>query len=97
MPHVTRSDYVVLLDERGKTFRSVEFALFLQRVMNQSVRNLLFVAGGPWGFSSSLNDAAQMKMSLSAMTFPHHMVRLFFVEQLYRAMTILRNEQYHNE
>ena len=97
LPYFAKSDFVVLLDERGKTFRSAGFAGFLQQQMNRSVRHLLFVAGGPWGLSDKLAEAAHMKLSLSSMTFSHQMVRLFFVEQLYRAMTILRNESYHHE
>ncbi len=91
------SDYTVLLDEKGKVFNSVQFAGFIQDRMNRSTRKLVFVVGGPWGFSREVYQAAQMKLSLSAMTFSHQMVRVFFTEQLYRAFTILRNEPYHNE
>ncbi len=97
LPQIAKRDYCVLLDEKGKSFSSVAFSGFLQQQMNHSVRSILFVVGGPWGFSKDVVDAAHMKLSLSPMTFSHQMVRLFFVEQLYRAMTILRNESYHNE
>lgn len=96
-PHMVKSDMVIALDERGKQFRSIGFADFLQQQMNRSVKNMLFLIGGPWGFSNEVTDAAHMQLSLSPMTFSHQMIRLFFTEQLYRAMTILRNESYHNE
>lgn len=92
-----KSDMVILLDEKGKQYRSTAFATFLQHNMNRSVKNMLFIIGGPWGFSKQLYEAANMQLSLSAMTFSHQMIRLLFVEQLYRAMTILRNEGYHHE
>ena len=87
---------LVLLDEHGKEFRSVEFAEYLQKRMS-SGRDVVFVVGGPYGFSESVYQRANGKISLSKMTFSHQMVRLFFVEQLYRAMTILRGEPYHHE
>ncbi len=96
LPYMSRTGYSVLLDENGKTFNSVGFADYLQQQMNRSVKDMLFIIGGPWGFAQEVYDAAQMKLSLSAMTFSHQMARLFFIEQLYRAMTILRNESYHN-
>ena len=83
--------HVVLLDEHGK-----EFSDYLQRQMNAAVRNLVFVIGGAFGFSPAVYSAAHDKLSLSQMTFNHQMVRLFFLEQLYRAHTILRHEKYHN-
>ncbi len=92
-----RCDRVVLLDEHGKRFSSVGFADHLQRQMNAGVRSLAFVVGGAYGFSDEVYAAAHERMSLSDMTFNHQMVRLFFVEQLYRAFTILRHEPYHNE
>lgn len=91
------SDVVVLLDEKGKTFSSMAFAQHLQKRMNSGIKNLVFVIGGPYGFSEALYQRAQQKISLSTMTFSHQMVRLFFVEQLYRGFTILRNEPYHHE
>jgi 23S rRNA (pseudouridine1915-N3)-methyltransferase len=93
----SQGDHVVLLDERGKQLRSVEFADYLQWKMNSSVRNLVFIIGGPYGFSDKIIQRADEKLSLSRMTFSHQMVRVFFVEQLYRAFTILKNEPYHHE
>lgn len=90
-------DYLVLLDEGGKEFRSVEFAAYLEKKQMTVSRRLVFVVGGPYGFSDEVYRRAQEKISLSKMTFSHQMVRLFFVEQLYRAMTILRGEPYHHE
>jgi 23S rRNA (pseudouridine1915-N3)-methyltransferase len=90
------ADRVVLLDEHGKEHTSVGFAEYLQRQMNAGVRSLVFVVGGAFGFAPSVYAAAHDKISLSQMTFNHQMVRLFFVEQLYRAFTILRHEPYHN-
>jgi 23S rRNA (pseudouridine1915-N3)-methyltransferase len=87
---------MILLDERGREYRSVEFADFLQKKMS-SGRDVVFVVGGPYGFSQNVYDRANGKISLSQMTFSHQMVRLFFVEQIYRAMTILRGEPYHHE
>ncbi len=97
LKHISGSDYVVLLDEHGPEMRSVEFAGFLNRHFNTGNRTLVFVAGGPFGFDESLRKRAQMVLSLSKMTFSHQMVRLFFTEQLYRALTILRGESYHHE
>ena len=87
---------LVLLDEHGKEFRSVEFAEYLQKRMSAG-RDVVFVVGGPYGFSEAVYQRANGKISMSKMTFSHQMVRLFFVEQLYRAMTILRGEPYHHE
>ncbi len=88
--------FVVLLDEHGKEMRSVEFAAWLDN-KQQTVRNLTFVVGGPYGFSKAVYDRADGKISLSRMTFSHQMVRLVFTEQIYRACTIIRNEPYHHE
>lgn len=93
---VTASTDLVLLDEHGKEFRSIEYAEYIQRKMS-SGRDVMFVVGGPYGFSQAVYQRADGKISLSKMTFSHQMVRLFFVEQLYRAMTILRGEPYHHE
>lgn len=93
---IVPSDYVVLLDERGKEFSSTDFANFLQKQMLQSTKSMIFVVGGPYGFSKEVYNRADEKISLSQMTFSHQMVRLIFTEQLYRAMTILRNEPYHH-
>jgi 23S rRNA (pseudouridine1915-N3)-methyltransferase len=87
---------LILLDERGKEYRSIEFAEYLQKKM-LSGRDVVFVVGGPYGFSETVYQRANGKISLSKMTFSHQMVRLFFVEQIYRAMTILRGEPYHHE
>lgn len=90
-------DRVVLLDEGGKEFRSVDFARHLEKCHASVARRMVFVIGGPYGFSASVYAAAHEKLSLSRMTFSHRMVRLFIVEQLYRAMTILKGEPYHHE
>lgn len=87
--------YLVLLDEKGKSKTSIEFANFLQSKFNQSL-NVVFVIGGAFGFSETMYNKADYKLSLSKLTFSHQMVRLFFVEQLYRAMTIIKNERYHH-
>ncbi len=96
LKHLEKVDRVVLLDEHGKEYTSVGFSEQLQRQMNAGVRTLAFVIGGAFGFAPAVYDAAHAKMSLSQMTFNHQMVRLFFLEQLYRAFTILRHEKYHN-
>jgi 23S rRNA (pseudouridine1915-N3)-methyltransferase len=90
------ADVLILLDENGKQFGSVEFADFLQKKMNSGIKQLVLVIGGPYGFSDVVYAKAQAKISLSKMTFSHQMVRLFIVEQLYRAFTILKNEPYHH-
>lgn len=90
-------EQIVLLDEKGKVFRSVEFATNIQQHMNSGIKHLAFVVGGPFGFSAGVYAKATAKLSLSAMTFSHQMIRLLFTEQLYRAFTILKNEPYHNE
>lgn len=93
---LSTSDCVVLLDERGKEFTSVAFADELQKKMNSGLRRLVFVVGGPYGFSPAVYSRADSKLSLSKMTFNHEMVRMFFTEQIYRAMTILRGQPYHH-
>ena len=93
---VTANTDLILLDEHGKEFRSIEFADYLQKRMS-SGRDVVFVVGGPYGFADMVYQRANGKISLSKMTFSHQMVRLFFVEQSYRAMTILRGEPYHHE
>ena len=90
-------DHVVLLDEHGKEFRSVEFSSYMEQKMQTVNKRLVFVIGGPYGFSPDVYAKANEKISLSKMTFSHQMVRLVFVEQLYRAMTIMRGEPYHHE
>lgn len=94
---VAPGDVVVLLDERGREFTSREFSEYLRKKMNALSRNLVFIIGGPYGFSDAVYSRADDKISLSRMTFSHEMVRLFFIEQLYRAMTILRGEPYHHD
>lgn len=89
-------DYLVLLDEGGREFSSTEFAAYIEKKMHSVLKRLVFVIGGPYGFSEAVYRAAQEKISLSRMTFSHQMVRLIFVEQVYRAMTILNNEPYHH-
>lgn len=96
LKQLEKVDMAVLLDEHGKEYTSTGFAEYLQKQMNSGVRTLAFVIGGAYGFSPAVYAAAQHKISLSQMTFNHQMVRLFFVEQLYRAFTILRHEKYHN-
>lgn len=90
-------DIVVLLDERGKEFTSREFAGFIDKKISSINSNLIFVIGGPYGFSDAVYQRANSLLSLSKMTFTHEMARLFFVEQIYRAMTILRGEPYHHD
>lgn len=94
---IAESDSVVLLDEHGAELRSVEFADLLQRRMSAGTKRLIFVIGGPYGFSEAVYQRANSKLSLSKMTFSHQIVRAIFTEQLYRAFTILRNEPYHHE
>lgn len=91
------SDTIILLDENGKTHSSVGFSKFLQKKMNSGLKNLVFVIGGPYGFSEEVYTRANGKISLSLMTFSHQMIRPFFIEQLYRGFTILRNEPYHHQ
>jgi 23S rRNA (pseudouridine1915-N3)-methyltransferase len=90
------SDVVVLLDENGKEFSSVGFSEYLNKKMSSGCKRLIFIIGGPYGFSKTLHQKYKAKISLSQMTFSHQMIRLFFVEQLYRANTILKNEPYHH-
>ena len=90
-------DVVVLLDEHGKEMRSVEFADYMKRKMNTVNKRLVFIIGGPYGFSEKVYRAAHEKISMSKMTFSHQMIRLIFVEQIYRAMTILAGGPYHRE
>ncbi|MCX6230583.1 MAG: 23S rRNA (pseudouridine(1915)-N(3))-methyltransferase RlmH [Bacteroidetes bacterium] len=97
LKYTVKADVVILLDEKGKSFSSKEFAAFIQKQMNSGIKNLLFVVGGAFGFSDKVYEASDMKLSLSDMTFSHQMIRLLFTEQLYRAFTILKNEPYHNE
>jgi 23S rRNA (pseudouridine1915-N3)-methyltransferase len=94
---ISATDQLILLDENGKSFSSVDFSKELQKKMNSGIKTLVFVIGGPYGFSDEVYKKAEGKISLSMMTFSHQMVRLFFIEQLYRGFTILRNEPYHHQ
>ena len=93
---VQNSDFLVLLDENGKEFSSEKFSAYIQKRLNSGLKQLIFVFGGPYGFSEAIYQRADSKVALSQMTFSHQMVRLFFTEQLYRAFTILKNEPYHH-
>jgi 23S rRNA (pseudouridine1915-N3)-methyltransferase len=97
LSRISATDQLILLDENGKMFSSVGFSEELQKKMNAGIKTLVFVIGGPYGFSDALYAKSQGKISLSQMTFSHQMVRLFFIEQLYRGFTILRNEPYHHQ
>ena len=94
---ISDSDHLMLLDEHGAELRSIEFADMLQRRMSAGTKRLVFVIGGPYGFSNAVYQRANSKLSLSKMTFSHQIVRAIFTEQLYRAFTILKNEPYHHE
>lgn len=96
LKEIQNTDKLVLLDEKGKDFTSEGFAGFLQKEMNSGLKQLVFVIGGPYGFSEEVYKKAMGRISLSKMTFSHQMIRIFFTEQLYRAFTILRNEPYHH-
>ena len=97
MKQLREGDFVVLLDEKGAQLRSMEFARYLARKQQASLRRLVFIVGGPYGFSPDVYGRADELLSLSRMTFSHQMIRLLFAEQFYRAMTILRGEPYHHE
>jgi len=94
---IGNQDFLVLLDEKGKEFRSVEFSDFLEKKMVTGVSHMVFLIGGPYGFSDKVRERANFLVSLSKMTFSHQMVRLFFAEQVYRAFTIMKGEPYHHE
>ena len=94
---ISPTDQLILLDENGKTFTSIKFSEELQKKMNSGIKTLVFVIGGPYGFSETVYKQCFGKISLSSMTFSHQMVRLFFIEQVYRAFTILKNEPYHHQ
>lgn len=97
LSRIQPNDFVVLLDEHGRELTSRQFASDIERKSVSVARQLIFIVGGPYGFSPEVYSRANEKLSLSKMTFPHEMVRLFFAEQLYRACTILRNEPYHHD
>ena len=90
-------DVLVLLDEKGKEYSSVDFANYIAQKQNASVKRIVFLIGGPFGFGDNIYKRANFKIALSQMTFSHQMVRLFFAEQLYRAFTILKGEKYHHQ
>jgi 23S rRNA (pseudouridine1915-N3)-methyltransferase len=94
---LSSDDYVVLLDERGTQFRTTDFSAWMGKVFMLSKKRIVFVIGGSWGFSEEVYDRADFRISLSAMTFPHELVRLLFLEQMYRAFTIINGEPYHHE
>lgn len=97
LSRINNADYLVLLDEHGKEFTSMEFAGVIEKLMASGRKRIIFAVGGPYGFSQAVYNRADAKISLSKMTFNHEMVRLFFTEQVYRGMTILRGEPYHHE
>jgi len=94
---ISPTDHLILLDENGNTFSSIGFSEYLQKKMNSGIKNLVFAIGGPYGFSEEIYKKAHGKISLSTLTFSHQMVRLFVIEQIYRAFTILKNEPYHHQ
>ena len=96
LSQIALGDDLVLLDENGKTFSSVSFSQWIEKQMNTSTKRIIFVVGGPYGFSKDVYSKAKFKISLSEMTFSHQMIRLIFVEQLYRAFTIIKGEPYHH-
>ncbi len=97
LKNIQAGDYLILLDEHGKEFSSLQFASYIEKKAHIVNKRLIFVIGGPYGFSEVVYAKASEKISLSKMTFSHQMIRLIFVEQLYRAMTIINNEPYHHE
>lgn len=94
---INSDDILVLLDEKGKEYTSIEFSRFISTKQNASVKRLVFLIGGPFGFDEKVYKRANTQVSFSKMTFSHQMIRLFFAEQLYRAFSILRGEKYHHE
>lgn len=94
---VNPEDYVILLDEKGKELKTMEFSVWMGKIFMLPKKRIVFVIGGPWGFSDEVYERADFKMSLSKMTFPHQLVRLLFLEQLYRIFTIIKGEPYHHE
>jgi 23S rRNA (pseudouridine1915-N3)-methyltransferase len=94
---INTDDHVILLDEKGKEYRTVEFSVLMEKTFMLPKKRLVFVIGGPWGFSDEIYSRSDSMMSLSKMTFPHQLVRLLFLEQLYRAFTIIKGEPYHHE
>lgn len=96
LKNIADGDLLVILDEKGKSYTSEQFSVFLEKKMQMSYKRIIFLVGGAFGFSSEVYQRADTKLSLSAMTFSHQMIRLFFTEQLYRACTIMKGEPYHN-
>lgn len=94
---LTKDDYLILLDEKGKQMTSMDFSSFIEQQQVNAVKRIVFQIGGAFGFSDAVYTRANRELSLSKMTFSHQMIRLFFVEQLYRAFTIIKGEKYHNE
>jgi len=94
---INKADYIILLDEKGVQLTSTDFAGFIQKIMGSGKKNIVFITGGAYGFSDSLYNIADMKLSLSQMTTTHQLIRLFFTEQLYRALTIIKGHPYHND
>jgi 23S rRNA (pseudouridine1915-N3)-methyltransferase len=94
---ISATDVLILLDENGTQYSSIEFSGYLQKKMNSGIKQLVFVIGGPYGFSEAIYQKSKEKISLSKMTFSHQMIRLFMVEQIYRGFTILKNEPYHHQ
>ncbi|WP_291965260.1 23S rRNA (pseudouridine(1915)-N(3))-methyltransferase RlmH [Maribacter sp.] len=97
LKRLSSTDVLILFDEKGKQYTSIEFSAFLQKKMNSGIKQLVFLIGGPYGFSNEIYAKASGKISLSKMTFSHQMVRLFITEQIYRGFTILKNEPYHHQ
>lgn len=94
---VSMDDYIILLDEKGKELRTVELSAWMEKLFMQPKKRIVFMIGGPWGFSEEVYNRADFMMSLSKMTFPHQLVRLLFLEQLYRVFTVIKGEPYHHE
>ena len=92
-----KNEFIILLDENGEHKSSVGFSKFIQKKLNSGMKNITFIVGGPYGFSSEIKSISNYELSLSKMTFSHEMIRLFFTEQLYRAFSILKNEPYHHQ
>lgn len=97
LDQLNSNDFIILLDERGKSFTSKEFANYINQKLISNQQSIVFIIGGPYGFGEEIIQIANDKISFSAMTFTHQMIRLFFIEQLYRAYTILANKKYHHE
>ena len=97
LKHIKNTDKVILLDERGKCYSSIEWSKAIEKETTSGTKSLVFIVGGAYGFSKEIYDRADSKLSLSTMTFSHQIIRLFFIEQLYRAFTIIKGEPYHNE